>query len=89
MNSPEASDKRTLAYGRLHANQLHDELKWNEYSSRRILELVFGYYRPNSLLDVGCGLGTWLKMATTLGVTDVMGVDGEWIDPAKLEVTAK
>jgi len=31
---------------------------------------------PSSILDVGCGTGTWLRAATDLGVTDVVGVDG-------------
>jgi SAM-dependent methyltransferase len=31
---------------------------------------------PNSLLDIGCGTGTWLRAAVELGVSDVAGVDG-------------
>lgn len=31
---------------------------------------------PKSLLDVGCGIGTWMRAASDLGVTDVRGLDG-------------
>lgn len=31
---------------------------------------------PASLLDVGCGIGTWLRAAQNLGVADIYGIDG-------------
>jgi hypothetical protein len=31
---------------------------------------------PATLLDVGCGLGTWLRAALDHGVPEVMGIDG-------------
>jgi SAM-dependent methyltransferase len=31
---------------------------------------------PQSILDVGCGTGTWLKAAREFGVPDVFGIDG-------------
>src|SRR5262245_4769510 len=31
---------------------------------------------PASILDVGCGQGTWLRTAMERGVEDVFGVDG-------------
>ncbi len=37
--------------------------------------------RPQSLLDVGCGIGTWLKVALESGVGDVFGVDGIAVAP--------
>lgn len=38
---------------------------------------------PASLLDVGCGTGTWLRAALDLGVSDVFGVDGVDVTPEK------
>ena len=37
---------------------------------------LLGTSTPASLLDVGCGTGTWLRAATELGVDDVLGIDG-------------
>ena len=45
--------------------------------------------RPSSLLDVGCGAGTWLKAAIELGIADVFGVEGVELPPDKLHVPAQ
>ena len=41
-----------------------------------VLPVLFGRGYPTCLLDVGCGLGTWLKSALDLGIADVVGIDG-------------
>jgi SAM-dependent methyltransferase len=33
-------------------------------------------WRPESMLDVGCGTGTWMRAALDIGVRDVFGMDG-------------
>jgi SAM-dependent methyltransferase len=43
---------------------------------------------PRSVLDVGCGVGTWLRSLMDAGVTDVLGVDGDYVDRAMLEIPA-
>lgn len=48
----------------------------------RLLEIV----PARSLIDIGCGRGTWMRAALDLGVAEVAGVDGEWVDPDDLEV---
>ncbi len=50
----------------------------------RLLELV----PARSLVDVGCGWGTWMRAALDVGVAEVAGVDGDWVDPDELEVPA-
>lgn len=35
--------------------------------------------RPGSVLDLGCGVGTWLSAFRASGVEDVLGVDGSWV----------
>src|SRR5215475_776013 len=51
-----------------------------------VLPLVFEGNTPNSLLDVGCGQGTWLKAARDLGIRDVLGIDGVSIPDDRLFV---
>lgn len=36
--------------------------------------------KVQSAVDVGCGVGTWLSVLRARGVTDVQGIDGEWVD---------
>jgi SAM-dependent methyltransferase len=47
-----------------------------------LLELI----HPRSVIDVGCGLGSWLAVAREKGVARVVGVDGEYLDRAQLEI---
>jgi SAM-dependent methyltransferase len=53
-------------------------------SARAVLPVLFRYSRPDSVVDVGCGLGPWLKAAIELGVTDAVGIDGEYVDTTGL-----
>jgi hypothetical protein len=48
-------------------------------SARRILSAVFSVQGiPDSLIDVGCGNGSWLAAASGLGVKNLLGIDGAW-----------
>lgn len=58
----------------------------NLTSPRAVLPLLFGARPPASLLDVGCGIGTWMRTARDLGVTDVYGIDG--VDVADADLLA-
>lgn len=40
------------------------------------LRVAFGNDVPASLLDIGCGTGTWLKAAQDIGVNEIAGVEG-------------
>jgi SAM-dependent methyltransferase len=40
------------------------------------LPQIFCGWRPESMLDVGCGTGTWMRAALDIGVRDVFGIDG-------------
>lgn len=73
-------DPRAQLYQDLHHGQIGEEEAANRASARFILPLLFEHYRPRSILDVGCGLGTWLDVARELGVADFLGVDGDWLD---------
>ena len=55
-------------------------------SARVVLGRVFSFLQPRRVLDVGCGIGTWLRAAQELGATDVLGTDGDYVDPATLLV---
>ena len=41
---------------------------------------------PASVVDVGCGLGAWLAVFLEHGVSDVVGLDGPWVDQTVLEI---
>ncbi len=85
----QAVDQRELIYQDLHGGQLEAQEIQNRHSAEKILGIVFDVIKPDSVLDVGCGLGTWLSVARELGVADTRGVDGLWTDNARLRIPAE
>jgi SAM-dependent methyltransferase len=53
-------------------------------SAKEYFAYLFEFYRPNSIVDFGCGIGAWLTAANELGVKDLLGIDGNWIDGKQL-----
>ena len=53
--------------------------KRSESSAHAILPLLFTIYWPNSVVDFGCGVGTWLKAAFDLGIVNLRGFEGPWV----------
>jgi SAM-dependent methyltransferase len=41
-----------------------------------IFPIINNIYNPKSVLDVGCGLGTWLKVVSSQNIEDFLGIDG-------------
>ena len=59
------------------------------YSADRMLSMVLERLPPvNSVVDVGCGLGTWLLIFLKLQNqrADILGIDGPWMDPDLLVI---
>ena len=55
-------------------------------SAARVVPLVNGIVQTTSVLDVGCGIGTWLAAWAAQGVDDIIGVDGDYVDRAALRI---
>src|ERR1700730_3323108 len=53
-------------------------------SAREVVPLVLRMLGSRSVIDVGCGRGAWLTVFRELGVTDICGVDGEYVSRDKL-----
>jgi len=53
-------------------------------SAARVLSIVFDVIRPDTVIDIGCGLGTWLAAARSLGASEILGVDGDYVSPDQL-----
>ncbi len=67
--------------------------EWLAPSSRRSAAAMVGeierFVRPDSILDVGCGVGSWLAEWRSRGVTDVLGIDGDYVSREWLEIPAE
>ena len=55
-------------------------------SARVVVPLVLELLEPRRVVDVGCGIGTWLSVFKELGVEDVWGIDGEHVPREMLEI---
>jgi SAM-dependent methyltransferase len=66
------------------------ELEANSYkSAKAVLPVLYQFIQPRSVVDVGCGTGTWLKVwDEDLQVKDYLGVEGPYVKPEMLKVAA-
>lgn len=55
-------------------------------SARAVLPIINDLVRPASVVDVGCGRGAWLGVWANLGLDDIKGLDGDYVDRAKLAI---
>jgi SAM-dependent methyltransferase len=58
-------------------------------SAWAILPIVLGLIRPKRVVDVGCGVGSWLAVCHEHGVDEVLGIDGDHVDRRLLEVPSE
>jgi SAM-dependent methyltransferase len=54
-------------------------------SAEVILPIVLDRVPVRSVVDVGCGDGTWLAVLQKLGVEDVLGIDGDYVNEGVLQ----
>ena len=57
-------------------------------SAEAVVPLAIGFVAPTSVVDVGCGAGTWLAAFREAGVRNIWGVDGPWVHEEILKIPA-
>jgi SAM-dependent methyltransferase len=55
-------------------------------SAQAVVPVVNKLLQPASVLDVGCGVGVWVAEWGSAGVSDVLGIDGNYVDRTALRV---
>ncbi|HEX4793281.1 MAG TPA: class I SAM-dependent methyltransferase [Humisphaera sp.] len=58
-------------------------------SARKIVPQVLRFVPCKSVVDVGCGIGTWLRVFQEQGINDCLGIDGEHVDVDLMEVSPR
>ena len=56
----------------------------SQRSAREVIPVVRQFIEPKSVVDVGCGIGTWLSEFENAGITDCLGIDGGYVDREQL-----
>ena len=59
----------------IHTEELH-----NTRSAEEIIPVLIDLFHPASVIDVGCGIGTFLAVFRRYGVADLLGMDGHWVN---------
>ena len=57
-----------------HSEYIHHD----KNSPKEIIPILIDLIGPRSVVDVGCGLGAWLKVFQENGIVDVLGIEGEY-----------
>ena len=65
---------------------IHDPNIHHSKDAEHIVPFAIKLFNPTSVLDVGCGLGHFLKVFIDSGISDVTGIEGEWLDKSKLVI---
>lgn len=70
-----------------YTREYYDQLREGSTRSAEVIApLVLQFLSARSVVDVGCGDGTWLSIFRRLGIEDMLGIDGDYVDPNILQI---
>lgn len=67
----------------------HNRLIHNTQAAEHILPVLQKFLNFSSVIDLGCGLGSWLYAAKQLGVERILGIDGDFVPRDLLYIDQK
>jgi len=84
------SQKGKNEYGTtsIYGSNFYEDNQYGSYvSAIEVLKYVMPLYKPSSIVDFGCGTGTWLAAAKQINrEIQVIGVDGDYVDTDMLMI---
>jgi 2-polyprenyl-3-methyl-5-hydroxy-6-metoxy-1,4-benzoquinol methylase len=93
MDAPGVGFSRTNASSRTNAMRTVYDLDFfegqaegSQNSAAIVVPLAMSLMEINSVVDVGCGVGGWLRVFAERGVRDCLGIDGEYVDRSALRI---
>ncbi len=48
-------------------------------SAKEVFKILLPSIKPSSIIDFGCGTGSWLYAAKSYGVKKILGIDGDYV----------
>jgi SAM-dependent methyltransferase len=63
-----------------------DQAPGSRMAANVIIGHLTAWFEPTSVLDLGCGVGTWVAEWMSRGVEDAIGVDREYVDRSLLQI---
>lgn len=68
---------------------VHESDAHNLVSPNTIVPYLVEKFKPNSVVDVGCGIGTFLHVFNKCGVKEILGIDGKWVNRDQLYINTQ
>jgi SAM-dependent methyltransferase len=70
-----------------YTTQFYDIIRDGSRRSAEVMApIVVRLIQPRSIVDVGCGDGTWLSVFAKMGCVDILGIDGDYVDRHSLQI---
>lgn len=66
------------------SNYIHEESVHNLRDPEIIVPVIMEVLHPQSVVDVGCGTGTFLHVFEKHGVKKILGIDGDWVNKEQI-----
>lgn len=63
---------------------IHETSVHNTTAAEQVVPAITKLFSPTSVIDVGCGIGTWLTVFKQHGIVKVKGVDGDYVNRKQL-----
>jgi SAM-dependent methyltransferase len=67
---------------RFYANQRDESVS----SAEVIVPILLSHVSASSVVDIGCGTGTWLRIFERHGISDYLGLDGDYVPRDALQI---
>jgi len=65
---------------------LHRIEEHNTKAAKEVVPIIIDMFKPNSVIDIGCGTGTWLKVFEENGIDNILGIDGAYVKKELIEI---
>ncbi|RKW37831.1 MAG: glycosyltransferase [Lachnospiraceae bacterium] len=81
-------DKSEYGSTSIYGSNFYEDNQYGSYlSAIEVLKYVIPIYKPESIVDFGCGTGTWLAAARQINRDiQIIGVDGDYVDTDMLMI---
>jgi hypothetical protein len=73
---------RTVYDGAFYQSQVDGSAR----SASVVIPIVLSLFKAVSIVDVGCGTGCWAGTFSTHGISDYVGIDGDYVDQSVLRI---
>src|SRR3989304_9029763 len=77
------NDKNNPVYNTSYYSKISN---WSTNSAKIVVPLLLKLIKPKSVIDVGCGDGTWLSIFHEHGIKDFLGIDGKYVSDEFLKI---